>query len=114
MIALLTNPPVPLALRVDLLKFRNPRPPPSFPELIFKLHKIITNPASHADEVKIAKRALLGAIGESNQFSTAGASRGPSLSIDSSQNLRRGSFGTTTARRTHSPNYTRYHETNQN
>ena len=77
MIALLTNPPVPLALHIDLLKFRNPRPLP-IPELIFKLHKIITKPESRAEEVKIAKRALLGAIGQSKHFSQAGISR-PSL-----------------------------------
>jgi hypothetical protein len=78
MIALLANPPAPLALRVDLLEFRKPRPPPPFPELILKLHKIIANPASHAEEVKIAKRALLDAIGESKQSPLAGAARRPS------------------------------------
>jgi hypothetical protein len=72
MIALLTNPPAPLALRVDLVKLRNPRPPPSFPELIFKLHKIIANPESRAEEVNIAKRALLGVIGQPKEFSQAG------------------------------------------
>ena len=67
MIALLANPPAPLALRVDLLAFREPRPPPALPELIWKLHKIIANPASPAEQVKIAKRSLLDAIGDSKQ-----------------------------------------------
>ena len=79
MIALLANPSAPLALRVDLLEFRKPRPPPPFPELILKLHKIIANPASHAEEVKIAKRALLGAIGGSKQSPLAEAARRPPL-----------------------------------
>jgi hypothetical protein len=74
--ASLTNPPVPLALHIDLLKFRNPRLPP-IPELIFKLHKIIAKPESRAEEVKIAKRALLAAIEQSKHFSQAGIS--PSL-----------------------------------
>jgi len=67
MIALLANPPAPLSLRVDLLAFRKPRPPPALPELIWKLHKIIANPASPAEQVKIAKRSLLDAIGDSKQ-----------------------------------------------
>ena len=75
MIALLANPPAPLSLRIDLLNFRNPRPQPSFPESIFKLHKIIADPESNAEEVKIAKRALLRAIGQSKQFSQAGTGR---------------------------------------
>jgi hypothetical protein len=79
MIALLTNPPVPLALRVDLPKFRKPRATPSLPKLIFKLHKIIANPASCAEEVKMAKRALLGTIGQAKQFSQAASSSPPSL-----------------------------------
>lgn len=83
MIALLTNPPVPLALHIDLLKLKNQRPPP-IPELIFKLHKIIATPESRAEEVKIAKRALLGAIGQSTRFSQAGISR-PSLTKSGSK-----------------------------
>ena len=66
MIALLTNPPAPLSLRADLLEFRKPRPPPALPELIWKLHKIIANPASPAEQVKLAKRSVLDAIGDSN------------------------------------------------
>jgi len=66
MIALLTNPPAPLSLRADLFEFWKPRPPPALPELIWKLHKIIANPASPAEQVKIAKRSLLDAIGDSN------------------------------------------------
>ena len=65
MIALLANPPEPLPLRADLLAFRKPRPPPALPELIWKLHKIIANPASPAEQVKLAKRSLLDAIGDS-------------------------------------------------
>jgi hypothetical protein len=107
MIALLTNPPVPLALRIDLLKFRNPRPPPSFPDLIFNLHKIIANPESRAEEVKIAKRALLAAIGQSKQFSQAGTSR-PSLTR---VNPKSQDNNIATAQ---SPNYRKCHETNQN
>jgi hypothetical protein len=79
MIALLANPPAPLALCIDLLEFRKPRPPPAFPELILKLHKIISNPVSRAEEVKIAKCALLHAIGASKQFSPTGAASPPSL-----------------------------------
>jgi hypothetical protein len=79
MIALLANPPAPLALRVDLLEFRKPRPPPTFPELILKLHKIIANPASRPEDVKIAKSALLRAIATSKQFSPTGAASRPSL-----------------------------------
>ena len=67
MIALLTNPPAPLALRADLLEFRKPRPPPALPKQIWTLHKIIANPASPAEQVKIAKRSLLDAIGDSKQ-----------------------------------------------
>lgn len=67
MIALLANPPAPLPLRVDLLEFRKPRPPPAPRGLIWKLHKIIANPASPAVQVKIAKRSLLDAIGDSKQ-----------------------------------------------
>ena len=67
MIALLTNPPAPLPLRADLLAFRKPRPPPALPELIWKLHKIIANPASPAEQVKLAKRSVLDAIGDSKQ-----------------------------------------------
>ena len=59
MIALLTT----ARLRVDLPEFRKPRPPPAFPELIWKLHEIIANSASCTEEVKIAKHALLDAIG---------------------------------------------------
>jgi hypothetical protein len=79
MIALLANPPAPLALCIDVLEFRKPRPPPQYPELIFKLHRIIANPASRAEEVKIAKCALLRAIGASKQFSPTGAASPPSL-----------------------------------
>ena len=79
MIALLANPPAPLALRVDLLAFRRPNRTPSFSELIWKLHQIIVNPASYAEEVKVAKRALMGAIGELKQSPPAEAARRPSL-----------------------------------
>jgi hypothetical protein len=67
MIALLANPPAPLALRVDLLAFRRPNRMQSFSELIWKLHQIIVNPSSHAEEVKIAKRKMLRAIGEAKR-----------------------------------------------
>ena len=67
MIALLANPPAPLSLRVDLLAFRKPRSPPALLKRIWKLHKIIANPASPAEQVKIAKRSLLDAIGDSKQ-----------------------------------------------
>jgi hypothetical protein len=62
MIALLANPPAPLALRVDLLAFRRPNRTPSFSELIWQLHQIIVDPASHAEEVKVAKRDMLRVI----------------------------------------------------
>jgi hypothetical protein len=64
MIALLANPPAPLALRVDLLAFKRQNRTPSFSELIWRLHQIIVNPTSHAEEVKIAKRDMLRVIGE--------------------------------------------------
>jgi hypothetical protein len=64
MIALLANPPAPLALRVDLLAFRRPKQTQTFSELIWKLHQIIVNPASHAEEVKVAKRDMLWVIGK--------------------------------------------------
>ena len=67
MIALLANPPALLALRADLLEFRKPRPAPTLLKQIWKLHKIIANPASPAEQVKIAKRSLLDAIGDSKQ-----------------------------------------------
>jgi len=67
MIALLTNPPAPLALRVDFLAFRKPNRTPSFSELIWQLHQIIVNPASHAEEVKVAKRDMLRAIGKAKR-----------------------------------------------
>ena len=67
MIALLANPPAPLALRVNLLEFRKPRPPPALPERIWKLHKVIANPESNAEQVKMAKRSLLDAIADSKQ-----------------------------------------------
>jgi hypothetical protein len=67
MIALLANPPAPLALRADLLAFRRPNTTPSFSELIWKLHQTIVNPTSHAEEVKVAKRDMLGVIGKAKQ-----------------------------------------------
>ena len=67
MIALLANPPAPLALRVDLLAFKRPNRTPSLSELIWKLHQIIVNPASHAEEVKVAKRDMLGVIEKAKQ-----------------------------------------------
>lgn len=68
MIALLANPPAPLALPVDLLEFKKPRPPPVLPELIWKLHQVIANPEFNAEQVKMAKRSLLDAIAELKQF----------------------------------------------
>ena len=62
MIALLANPPAPLALRLDLLAFKRPNRTPSFSELIWQLHQIIVNPGSHAEEVKVAKRDMLRVI----------------------------------------------------
>ena len=102
MIALLTNPPVTLALRVDLLEFRKSKPSPSSPALIFKLHKIIANHESRAKEVKIAKRALMGAIGRSNQFSQAGATY-PPLTKNGAKIFAGRSFEATTSRRTYLP-----------
>ena len=67
MIALLANTPAPLALRVDLLAFRRPNRTPSFSELIWRLHQIIVNPASHAEAVKVAKRDMLQVIGKAKQ-----------------------------------------------
>jgi hypothetical protein len=67
MIALLANPPTPLALRVDLLAFRRRHRAPSFSELIWQLHQIIVDPASHAEEVKVAKRDMLRVIGKAKQ-----------------------------------------------
>ena len=67
MIALLANPPAPLALRIDLLAFKRPDRTPSFSELIWQLHQIIVNPASHADEVKVAKRDMLRVIGKAKR-----------------------------------------------
>ena len=67
MIALLANPPAPLALRVDLLAFKKPNRPPSFSELIWNLHQVIVNPTSHAEEVKVAKRDMLRVIGKAKQ-----------------------------------------------
>jgi hypothetical protein len=67
MIALLANPPAPLALRVDLLAFRRPNRTQSFSELIWQLHQIIVNPASRAEEVKVAKRDMLRAIGKAKR-----------------------------------------------
>ena len=64
MIALLANPPAPLALRIDLLAFGTSDRTPSFSELIWKAHQVIANPASHAKEVKVAKRDMLRVIGE--------------------------------------------------
>jgi hypothetical protein len=68
MIALLANPPAPLALCVDLLGFRRRKRTSTFSELIWKLHQIIAHRASRAEDVKIAKRALLGAIRQTKQF----------------------------------------------
>lgn len=67
MIALLANPPAPLALRVDLLAFGRPNRTPSSCELIWQLHQIIVNPASHAEEVKVAKRDMLRVIGKAKR-----------------------------------------------
>jgi len=67
MIALLANPPAPLALGVDLLAFRRPNRTPSSSDLIWRLHQIIVNPASHVDEVKVAKRDMLRVIGKAKQ-----------------------------------------------
>jgi hypothetical protein len=67
MIALLANPPAPLALRIDLLAFRKPNRTPSFSELIWQSHQIIANPASHAEQVKVAKRDMLRVIGKAKR-----------------------------------------------
>jgi len=67
MIALLANPPAPLALRVDLLAFRKLNRPPSFSELIWNLHQVIVSPTSHAEEVKVAKRDMLRVIGKAKR-----------------------------------------------
>jgi hypothetical protein len=64
MIALLANPP---ALRVDLLAFKRPNRTPSFSELIWQLHQVIVNPASHAEDVKVAKRDMLRVIGKAKR-----------------------------------------------
>ena len=68
MIALLANPPAPLALRVDLLAFRRANRMQSFSELIWQLHQIIVNPASHVEEVKVAKRDMLRVIGKTKRL----------------------------------------------
>ena len=39
----------------------------SFSELIWKLHQIIVNPSSRAEEVKVAKRKMLRVIGEAKR-----------------------------------------------
>ena len=70
MIALLASPPAPLALRVNLLEFSKTRPPPALPELMWKIHKVIANPESDAEQVKIAKRSLLDAISDSKRIPT--------------------------------------------
>ena len=98
MIALRANPPAPLALRVDLLEFRKPRPPPALPELILKLHKIIANPASRAEQVKVAKRSLLDAIADLKQTQLPGAARRPSLRHKVHAKTRCGSVMTTISR----------------
>ena len=88
MIALLANPPAPLALRVDLLALRRPNRMQSLSELIWKLHQIIVNPASHAEEVKVAKRDMLRLIGEGKTVAqNAGlGSRSPRLSKINTEN----------------------------
>src|SRR4029077_18827569 len=68
MIALLANPPAPLALCVDLLGFRRRKRTSTFSELIWKLHQIIAHRASRAEDVKIAKRALLRTLRQTKQF----------------------------------------------
>jgi hypothetical protein len=68
MIALLANPPAPLALRVDVLAFRRANRTQSFSELIWQLHQIIVNPASHVEEVKVAKRDMLRVIGKTKRL----------------------------------------------
>lgn len=67
MIALLANPPAPLALHVNSLEFRKPQPPSALPELVWKLHQVIANPESNAEQLKMAKRSLLDAIADSKQ-----------------------------------------------
>lgn len=62
MIALLANPSAPLVLRVDSVQFRKPGRKQSFSELIWKLHQIIVDPSSHAEEVKVAKHQMLRVI----------------------------------------------------
>jgi hypothetical protein len=67
MIALPANPPTPLALRLDLLAFSRPNRTRSFSELLWKLHQIIVNPTSHAEEVKVAKRDMIRVMGKAKQ-----------------------------------------------
>jgi hypothetical protein len=74
MIALLANPRAPLALCVDLFEFRRGKRTSTLPELIWKLHQIIANRASRAEDVKIAKRALLRTLRQTKAIPTnAGA-----------------------------------------
>jgi hypothetical protein len=114
MIPLLTNPPAPLALRVDLLEFSKPRPPPTLPELIWKLHKIIANPASRAEQAKMAKRSLLDAIAHLKQSQLPGAARRRSLrqKVDAKDPLRLGHDNTVASGVL--AKIQDYHETNQN
>src|ERR1044072_653012 len=115
MIALLTNPPTPLALCGDLLGFRRRQRPPAFPELIWKLHQIIANRASRTEDVKVAKRALLRTLGQTKQFPQTPGRQSPLVFAESQHgNPRRGSSKTTIWRAAHAPNYRRSHETNQN
>ena len=115
MIALLANPPAPLALRVDLLEFRKSRPPPqTLPELILKLHKVIATPASRAEQVRVAKRSLLHAIADLKQSRLPGVAHRPSLGqkIHAKDPLRLG-HGNTIASGVLAK-LQEYHETNQN
>jgi hypothetical protein len=88
MIALLANPPAPLALRADLLAFRRPNRTLSFSELIWQLHQIIANPASHAEEVKVAKRDMLRVIGKKKRSpKMPGSTVVPSFRSESTQEI---------------------------
>jgi hypothetical protein len=88
MIALLANPPAPLALRADLLAFKRPKRTPSFSELIWQLHQIIVNPASHVEEVKVAKRDMLRVIGKAKRSpKMPGSAVVPSFRSESTQKI---------------------------
>ncbi len=113
MIALLANPPAPLALRVDLLAFRRPNRTPAFSELIWQLHQVIVNPASHAEDVKVAKRDMLRVIGKPKRLPKCRSRQSfPVLVQNQHRKLQRESFEKITRERRSFPTTGRSHEAN--